>query len=447
MALCGVQFVDVLGVTVVITAVPRMLDDLGATPGAGAVVVTAYAMFFGGLLMVASRIGDRVGHRRIVVAALGLFALASALGALAGSVWLLALARGLQGVAAAASVPAALRLLTTVVPEGSPRRRAVAGWSAAGGAAGGAGFVVGGVVTEIASWRALFWVNIVLAAVLAAAILRAIPRDRPAVARTRIGWPSAILLTTGGMGIVAGTTLLGEHDAVPLAAMVTAAGVLTAGGFALLERTTRHPLVPRAARRSVRLRWGAFGSFLNTATTTGPVTVATFYLQGELGLPPLQAAAVLVSLSILVVAGSIGAPRLIAAMGWGPSLGIGLGIAAIGNGLLVARPSMVSVGVAAAVWGVGIGVGSVAANDMGTAVDEALKATAAGVLNTAAQLGTAIGTAVVLLVATNWQPRTAWALVAALGFAAALAAATRAPRSVDRTSGVAATSRGSDRIS
>jgi MFS family permease len=99
-----------------------MLAELGATPAEGTVVVTAYAMFFGGLLMVASRAGDRFGHRRTVHAGLGLFAVASALGAIAESVWLLAAARGLQGLAAATSVPSALRLLTTVVPEGPPRR-------------------------------------------------------------------------------------------------------------------------------------------------------------------------------------------------------------------------------------------------------------------------------------------------------------------------------------
>ena len=114
--LCLVQFVDVLGVTVVITALPVMLADLGADQSAATLVVTGYAMFFGGLLMLGARLGDRYGHRRIMLAGLALFGAASLLGALAGAVVVLAAARCLQGAAAAASVPSALRLLSVVAP-------------------------------------------------------------------------------------------------------------------------------------------------------------------------------------------------------------------------------------------------------------------------------------------------------------------------------------------
>jgi MFS family permease len=421
-----VQFIDVLGVTVVVTALPRMLRDLGARPAQGTVVVTAYALFFGGLLMVASRFGDRIGHRRVVLAALTLFAAASALGALAQSVWVLAVARALQGTAAAASVPAALRLLTTVVPDGPARRRAVAGWSAAGAAAGASGFVVGGVLTELVSWRAVFWMNIGLAALLAGAIARLIGRDQPGAEVTRIGSLSATLLSGGAMGIVAGTTLLGEQSLAMLAGGVTAVGVMAAAGFTLVDRRAVHPLVAPAARRSPVLRWGAFGSFFNTATTSSSITVATFFLQDELGLAPLRAAAVLVSFSVFVVIGSLCAPGLIARLGGGRALGCGLGIIAAGNTVFFLRPSVVGVGLGAATCGLGIGIGSVAATDMGTAVVEAIKATAAGVLNTAAQLGTAIGTALVMLVATTFQPRIAWAVAAVLAGGAATSAAARA---------------------
>jgi MFS family permease len=427
-ALCGVQFIDVLGVTVVVTALPRMLRDLGATPAQGTVVVTAYALFFGGLLMVASRFGDRIGHRRVVLAALALFAAASALGALAESVWVLAIARALQGTAAAASVPAALRLLTTVVPDGPARRRALAGWSVAGAAAGASGFVVGGVLTELASWRAVFWMNIGLAALLAGAIARLVVRDQSQADVAPIGWPSATLLSGAAMGIVAGTSLLGEQQSAVLAAVVAAVGALAAVGFALVDRRASHPLVATAARQSPVLRWGAFGSFFNTATTSPSITVATLFLQDELGLAPLRAAGLLVTFSVLVVIGSLCAPRLIAALGGGRALGCGLGIIAAGNTVLVVWPNVVGVGAGAATCGLGIGTGSVAATDMGTAVAEAIKGTAAGVLNTAAQLGTAIGTAFVLLAATTFQPRVAWALAAVLAGVAATAVAARAGR-------------------
>ena len=119
-ALCSVQFVDVLGVTVVVTALPTMLADLNAPASAGSLVSGGYAMFFGGLLMLGARLGDRFGHRRTITASLAVLAAGALLGAVAGSVVLLTAARCVQGAAAAASVPSALRLLTTLTP---PARR------------------------------------------------------------------------------------------------------------------------------------------------------------------------------------------------------------------------------------------------------------------------------------------------------------------------------------
>jgi MFS family permease len=111
-----VQFIDVLGVTVVVTALPRMLASLHASPSAGSLVSGGYAMFFGGLLMLGARLGDRFGHRRAITAGLAVSALGALLGAVAGSVVLLTAARCLQGAGAAASVPSALRLLTVLAP-------------------------------------------------------------------------------------------------------------------------------------------------------------------------------------------------------------------------------------------------------------------------------------------------------------------------------------------
>ncbi|MGH3317465.1 MAG: MFS transporter, partial [Nocardioidaceae bacterium] len=109
--LCLIQFVDVLCVTVVVIALPSMLRDLDAPAAAAGPVVTGYAMFFGGLLMFGARLGDRYGHRRVLVHGLTVFAVASLLGGFTPSVWLLVAARCLQGCAAAVSVPTALRLL------------------------------------------------------------------------------------------------------------------------------------------------------------------------------------------------------------------------------------------------------------------------------------------------------------------------------------------------
>src|SRR3954469_1297180 len=123
-ALCGVQFVDVLGVTSAITALPATLRGVAAPPAAAAILATAYAMCFGGLLVLGARLGDRHGHRRVLLAGIAAFAGAGLVGAAAHSVAGVVAARGLQGAAAAVSVPSALRLLLAA----SPGRDALAAW-------------------------------------------------------------------------------------------------------------------------------------------------------------------------------------------------------------------------------------------------------------------------------------------------------------------------------
>lgn len=432
-ALCGVQFVDVLGVTVVVAALPSMLADLQGSAADGTVVVTAYALAFGGLLMAGSRLGDRMGPRRVLLRSLVLFAATSTLGAVADAVWTLALARVGQGAAAAAAVPAALRLLTTVVPEGRPRRRAVAAWSAAGAAAGAAGFVIGGVVTEAASWRLIFWLNLGLAALLVAAVARVVERDDPPVSTTVTPWSSAVMLIGVAVAVVGGATLMGDGGSATTGVIAVTAGGVLAMAFAHVERRADEPLVPLAARRSAALRWGTWGSFVNTATTSSSMTVATLHLQDQLGLGPLRTAAILVTFSVLVVPGSVAAPAVVGALGWGRTLAGGLAIVAAGNAVLVVAPQPFGVAAAAGICGLGIGLGSVAATGLGTAVEDGLKGVAAGVLNTAAQLGTAVGTAMVLLVARATEDRAAWAVAALAAGSGAILAAVRAPGRPART--------------
>src|ERR1700742_3574895 len=140
--LCLIQFVDVLGVTEVLTAAPQILRSLSATGGGASPVLTSYAMCFGGLLMLAAQLGDRFGHRRVLLSGIAAFAAGSLCAATAGSVAAVVVGRCLQGVAAALSVPSTLRLLIAATPSGAARRGAMSAWSAAGAAAGAGGFVV-----------------------------------------------------------------------------------------------------------------------------------------------------------------------------------------------------------------------------------------------------------------------------------------------------------------
>src|SRR5690348_7986435 len=194
-SLCLVQFVDVLGVTVMVTALPAMLADLGASADAASLISTGYAMFFAGLLLLGARLGDRFGHRRIILTGLAFFTVAAVVGATATSAVVLTAARCLQGAAAALSVPSALRLLTTITSDGPQRERAIAAWSASGAAAGASGFVVGGVVTYLVGWRAVFWAYLPLAVLLAVTIWRAVPPDRAGDRSVRLSVPSVSTFT------------------------------------------------------------------------------------------------------------------------------------------------------------------------------------------------------------------------------------------------------------
>jgi MFS family permease len=250
MSLCLVQFVDVLGVTVVVTALPAMLADLRAPANAASLISTGYAMFFGGLLMLGARLGDRFGHRRIIITGLAVFAVAAAVGATATSAAMLTAARCLQGAAAAISVPSALRLLTTITTEGPQRRRAIAAWSAAGAAAGASGFVVGGVVTDLVGWRAVFWAYLPLAVLLAAAIGRAVRPDRAVGRPVRLSLASSTAFTAAVMAFVVATTLLPEPGRAAAGALVLGGAAVLAGVFIVQARYGPRPrLVDSPTRR------------------------------------------------------------------------------------------------------------------------------------------------------------------------------------------------------
>jgi MFS family permease len=429
-ALCLIQFVDVLGVTVVVTALPGMLRDVGGTSADGTLVATGYAMFFGGLLMFGARVGDRVGPRRAILVGLAVFAAGSLLAATATSVVALTAARCVQGGAAAAAVPSALKLLTTVVEGGRARARAVAAWSATGAAAGASGFVVGGVVSDVASWRVVFWGLLAVAAGQLAVIVFVVPPDPPTRERKPLNVGGSVLLTAAVMLLVVGAALLGAERSRALGALLVVAAGALSGVFVVADRRSSAPLLPGPLLARAQVRRGSTGGFLNTATTSGAATLITLYLQASLGRTPLAAAATLLPLSVLVIAGSVAAPRLVLRRGNERTTAAGLVLIGAGIALpLLAPPSAVLLGTGMGVTGVGLGLSAVATTNMGTDVPEQERATASGFINTSAQLGTAIGTALVLLLAaattgvpdsTTGTPTAAWASCAVLAVVAAV---------------------------
>ena len=439
--LCLAQFVDVLGVTVVVTALPSMLADLHAPASSAALVVTAYAMLFGGLLMFGARLGDRFGHRRVLLWGLALFAGGSFLAATATSVVMLVVARGIQGAAAAVSVPAALRLLSAVASDETARRRALAAWSAAGAAAGASGFLLGGLVTQVAGWRTVFWLNVPLALLIGAGLRVMLPADR-GERRHRLDVAGAVLLTTAVMAAVAGASFAERPGRLTAGLQLIVVAVVLSAAFVWTERRVRAPLVPASAVRHPRLRTGAAASFLNTATTSSAMALATLELQSSFGASPAGAGLLLLPFSLFVIAGSTAAARVLRRRPARTTIGLGLGLIAAGDAILLAlRSGIWAVPVGVAVAGLGIGLSSVAATTIGTDVPADLAGTAAGVLNTAAQLGSALGIAAMFVVAettagTGWVISGAylgWCCAAVAAAAGAIVLTRRAPAAaVDR---------------
>jgi MFS family permease len=446
LSLCLVQFVDVLGVTVVVTSLPRMLADLHAPGAAGSLIATGYAMFFGGLLMLGARLGDRFGHRRTILASLAVFAVGAVVSATAGSIVALTAGRCLQGAAAAGSVPSALRLLTTVAPAGQARRRAIAAWSAAGAAAGSSGFVIGGVVTDLTSWRFIFWAYLPLAAALGAAIRATVPpgRDADGGPPPSLNLAGSAVFTATVMAFVVGTTAVSQAAGRVAGIVLLAVSVALAAVFVAVDRRAAAPLLPAGLLRSARLRLGTAGGFLNTATTSSVITLVTLYLQNTLRRSPLEAAATLLPFSLAVIGGSVLSAAILRRIR--PALAVAAGLALIAAADLALIPAarvVWAVPACAAVAGAGIGLSSVAATGLGTDVEERWRGTASGIINTAAQLGTALGIAVLLLIAAastgipaarSPAPAPAWAVAAAVAAAGAVlfTRAARRDRNRDR---------------
>jgi MFS family permease len=301
-----------------------------------------------------------------------------------------------QGAAAAAAVPSALRLLTAIAPNEQVHRRAVAAWSAAGAAAGASGFVVGGLVTEFASWRAIFWAYVPLAAVLGVAVLRSVPSDGRSDPKRPLEAPGSLLLTATVMAIVLGATVLPDRPVPGIGLLLVA--VLAGGLFVRADRRSRRPVLPLLPGRLLRL--GAGGSFVNTATTSSTATLVTLYWQDTLGRSALTTAAALLPFSLSAIAGAALAPRLMRR--WPRPTVAAIGLATIGVCLTAMNIQADSVGWVTACLiptGVGLSLSSVASTSLGTSVAEEVRASAAGLINTAAQVGTAVGIAALVLLA------------------------------------------------
>ena len=245
LAVVGVaQLMVVLDATIVNIALPSAQQALGFSTTDRQWVITAYALAFGGLLVVGGRLSDLVGRKRTFAAGLAGFAAASALGGAAPDFGALVAARAVQGAFGALLAPSALALLITTFTDGRERGKALGIFTAIAGGGGAIGLILGGVLTEYLSWRWCLYVNVAFAALALAAAIPLI-RNQPRSPGARLDVPGSLLAAGGLVGIVYGfsqAATSGWGAAATVGPIV--AGVVFLGAFVAVEQRVAHPLVP-----------------------------------------------------------------------------------------------------------------------------------------------------------------------------------------------------------
>jgi EmrB/QacA subfamily drug resistance transporter len=275
-------------------------------------VIHAYALTFGGLLLLGGKAADRYGRKRVLLAGLALFGLASLVGGFAQEPGHLVAARAAQGIGAAALAPAALALLTSTFPAGRARVRAFGVWSAMNAAGGALGVLVGGLLTQYAGWRWVMFVNVPMAAVALALAWRGVAEGRSAARSGRPDVLGALLATAGMVLLVFGvvrTDQCGWTSPVTVASLAVAVGLLAA--FIHVERTTaREPLLRLGLLANRSVAGANTYNLLVGAAMASAFYFASLYLQRVLGAGPARTGVEFLPFALGVVAGSVLAVKL-----------------------------------------------------------------------------------------------------------------------------------------
>lgn len=311
-AVAVVQFMVSLDLSVVNVGLPQIAAGLGFSAAGLTWVIHAYALAFGGLLLLGGKAADRYGHKRVMLLGLGLFGLASLVGGLAQEPGHLVAARAAQGMGAAALAPAALALLTATFPTGKARVRAFGVWSATNAAGGALGVLLGGLLTEYAGWRWVMFVNIPMVACALILAWRGIAADSVNARSGRPDVLGAVLATAGVTLLVFGVVRTDQYawsSPVTLTTLATSAALLVA--FVYVERTTtREPLIRLGlfANRSVAGA-NAYNLLLGAAMASA-FYFMSLYLQRVLGTEPALAGVMFLPFALGVVAGAVLAIKL-----------------------------------------------------------------------------------------------------------------------------------------
>jgi EmrB/QacA subfamily drug resistance transporter len=393
------QFMVILDVAIVNVALPSIKADLGFSQTSLQWVISAYAILFGGTLLLGGRLADLLGRRRLFIAGLALFATSSLLCGLAWSESSLIAFRAVQGLGGALLAPAALSLLMTTFTEGRERNLALGIYGAASGSGAAAGVLLGGVLTSYLSWSWIFFINVpvgVAAIALTPVLLR---ESRAALAHRHFDFAGAASITAGLMVLVYAMTRA-ESDgwgSRTTVALLTGSAVLVLG-FVAIELRSRSPLLPLRIFRLRTLTASNVTMAIVGAVAFSEFFLLTLYLQDVLRYSAVQTGAAFAAFALSVVVASNLAQALVGRVGVRATLTAGLLVAASSVALLTSLPVdghyFWDLFPAFVLGGVGMGFSFVPITIASLAgVERADAGVASGLINTSRQIGGAIGIA------------------------------------------------------
>jgi EmrB/QacA subfamily drug resistance transporter len=400
--LCVGMLMIVLDQTIVNVALPSIKDDLGFSQSTLAWVVNAYLITFGGLLLLAGRLGDLIGRKTVFMAGLGLFTAASVLCGVAQTQEMLVGARFLQGVGGATTSAVILGMIVTMFPEPRDQAKAIGVYSFVAAAGASIGLLLGGVLTQAINWHWIFFVNVPIGVATALAATRVVEGDE------------GIGLSKGadalGAVLVTGALMLGVYTIVKPAAedgwgasttlLLGAISLALLAAFIAREATAKTPLVPLRIFRNRNVSGANAIQALFVAGMFGMFFLGSLYLERVLGYDPLEIGLAFLPVALAIGILSVGASeRLVMRFGAKPVLLVGQVLIAIGLALFALSPvhsSYVS-NLLAPMLLLGVGAGLSFPSLMGLAMSSATvedSGLASGLVNTSLQVGGALGLAV-----------------------------------------------------
>ncbi|HEX5618237.1 MAG TPA: MFS transporter [Solirubrobacteraceae bacterium] len=415
--LCTAFFMVILDSAIVVVALPSIDADLAFSAGDLQWVLSAYLLSFGGLLLLGGRAADLLGRRRMFVVGTGLFAVASLGAGLAGTTAVLLGARAVQGVAAAIMTPTALSIVMTTFPEGAERNKALGIWGSTGAIGGTAAWLIGGPVTDGLGWEWIFFLNVPVAAAVAALAPVLLRESRVRPAQRRFDVAGAVTITAALVALVYGVVEApdagwGSGQTLGLVALAALLTVV----FAVIESRSTAPLAPLGVFRSRSLVGGNLVLFALGTMAFGVPFILTQYAQEVLGWSPVHFGLASVVMPVAAVAGTVTA-QAVATKGGVRRVAVAA-MALTGLGSLVL--TQVSVGgtylgdlfFALLMLGPGIGAAYVAGSIASlTGVAESEAGLASGLNNASFQIGGAVGVAILSTVAVSGGAGSLTALV------------------------------------